>query len=154
VTEDGLGELLGRPVRLVSADLRLGAVAGVYLDERLERVIGLQVSSRDGRARFLPWVASGFDEVGVHVRSALLLLETGELDPYLRRGARLLRTRGELAGLFAAHWGNRQFERPRPYVPMMRAAHVAPRFGNLLPGYCHDPRPRAARAALSARACP
>jgi hypothetical protein len=28
----------------------------------------------------------------------------------------------KLAGLFAAHWGNRQFERPRPYVPMMRAA--------------------------------
>jgi hypothetical protein len=28
----------------------------------------------------------------------------------------------KLAGLFAAHWGNRQFERPRPYVSMMRAA--------------------------------
>ncbi len=28
----------------------------------------------------------------------------------------------KLAGLFAAHWGNRQFERPRPYVAMMRAA--------------------------------
>ena len=28
----------------------------------------------------------------------------------------------KLAGLFAAHWGNRQFERPRPYTSMMRAA--------------------------------
>lgn len=28
----------------------------------------------------------------------------------------------KLAGLFAAHWGNREFERPRPYVSMMRAA--------------------------------
>src|SRR5262245_21868083 len=28
----------------------------------------------------------------------------------------------KLAGLFAAHWGNRTFERPRPYVSMMRAA--------------------------------
>lgn len=28
----------------------------------------------------------------------------------------------KLAGLFAAHWGNQQFERPRPYVSMMRAA--------------------------------
>jgi hypothetical protein len=28
----------------------------------------------------------------------------------------------KLAGLFAAHWGNQQFEQPRPYVSMMRAA--------------------------------
>jgi hypothetical protein len=28
----------------------------------------------------------------------------------------------KLAGLFAAHWGNARFERPRPYVSMMRAA--------------------------------
>ena len=28
----------------------------------------------------------------------------------------------KLAGLFAAHWGNRTFERPRPYTSMMRAA--------------------------------
>ena len=28
----------------------------------------------------------------------------------------------KLAGLFAAHWGNREFERPRPYTSMMRAA--------------------------------
>jgi hypothetical protein len=28
----------------------------------------------------------------------------------------------KLAGLFAAHWGNREFERPRPTTSMMRAA--------------------------------
>jgi hypothetical protein len=28
----------------------------------------------------------------------------------------------KLAGLFAAHWGNATFERPRPYTSMMRAA--------------------------------
>lgn len=28
----------------------------------------------------------------------------------------------KLAGLFAAHWGNAQFDRPRPHVSMMRAA--------------------------------
>lgn len=28
----------------------------------------------------------------------------------------------KLAGLFAAHWGNRTFERPRPHTSMMRAA--------------------------------
>jgi hypothetical protein len=28
----------------------------------------------------------------------------------------------KLAGLFAAHWGNQTFERPRPYTSMMRAA--------------------------------
>jgi hypothetical protein len=28
----------------------------------------------------------------------------------------------KLAGLFAAHWGNQKFERPRPYTSMMRAA--------------------------------
>jgi hypothetical protein len=28
----------------------------------------------------------------------------------------------KLAGLFAAHWGNQQFERPRPYASVVRAA--------------------------------
>jgi hypothetical protein len=28
----------------------------------------------------------------------------------------------KLAGLFAAHWGNRRFERPRPYATVVRAA--------------------------------
>src|SRR5437764_4642310 len=28
----------------------------------------------------------------------------------------------KLAGLFAAHWGNARFERPRPYLPVVRAA--------------------------------
>ncbi len=28
----------------------------------------------------------------------------------------------QLSGLFAAHWGNDTFEKPRPYVPMIRAA--------------------------------
>lgn len=28
----------------------------------------------------------------------------------------------KLAGLFAAHWGNSRFERPRPYISMLRAA--------------------------------
>ncbi len=28
-----------------------------------------------------------------------------------------------LSGLFAAHWGNRQFEKPRPFASSVRAAH-------------------------------
>jgi hypothetical protein len=28
----------------------------------------------------------------------------------------------QLSGQFAAHWGNDEFERPRPYLPMVRAA--------------------------------
>jgi hypothetical protein len=28
----------------------------------------------------------------------------------------------KLAGMFAAHWGNGRFERPRPYIPLVRAA--------------------------------
>jgi hypothetical protein len=28
----------------------------------------------------------------------------------------------QLSGLFAAHWGNTQFEKPRPYGPLVRAA--------------------------------
>jgi hypothetical protein len=28
----------------------------------------------------------------------------------------------QLSGLFAAHWGNDKFEKPHPYVPMIRAA--------------------------------
>src|SRR4051794_13259383 len=29
----------------------------------------------------------------------------------------------KLAGMFAAHWGNAQFKRPRPHASMMRAAY-------------------------------
>ena len=28
----------------------------------------------------------------------------------------------QLSGLFAAHWGNERFEKPRPYASMVRAA--------------------------------
>jgi hypothetical protein len=121
VTGDGLADLLGRSVRLVPADLRLAVVAGVYLDERQERVVGLRVSGRDGRPRFLPWVGCELGADDVRVRSAFLLVETGEVDPYLRRGARLLRTRGELAELDVVCGGRVQRPAPRGGVSAVLA---------------------------------
>lgn len=111
MTEPDLGWLLGRTVRLRPSDLRVGTVTGVYGDAGFERVIGLEVSSPDGRRRFLPWVASSLDEGGVRVESAFLLVDPGELDAYMRLGARLVRDPAELDGLTVAPDG--RIERPR-----------------------------------------
>lgn len=102
MTVPALGALLGRSVRLRLSDLRVGTVTGVYGSPGFERVIGLEVSGRDGRRRFLPWVASAFDDGAVRLQSAFLLVDTGELDAYMRLGARLARDPAELAGLTVA----------------------------------------------------
>ena len=46
----------------------------------------------------------------------------------------------KLAGLFAAHWGNKSFLRPRPYTPIVRAAQYHD--GGWLR---YDPRPERRR---------
>lgn len=92
-----LRALLGAPVRL--HDLRLGTVTGVYGDASFARVIGLEVTSPDGRRRLLPWVAARVEEGVVHLQSALVLVETGELEGYGRLGARVARAPAELDGL-------------------------------------------------------
>lgn len=99
MTDPELGALIGRPVSV--HDVRLGTVTGVYGDGRFARVIGLEVSSPDGRRRFLPWVVSRADDGTVAVQSAFLLVDVGELDSYLRLGARLERDPAALAGLSA-----------------------------------------------------
>lgn len=92
-----LQRLLGAPVRL--HDLRLGTVTGLYGDASFARIIGLEVTSPDGRRRFLPWVAADVEKGIVHLQSALVLVETGDLEGYGRLGARVVRTPSELDGL-------------------------------------------------------
>ena len=92
-----LGALLGAPVRL--NDLRLGTVTGVYGDAGFERVIGLEVTSPDRGRRFLPWVAVGIEDGVVRLASPFVLVDTGELDGYLRLGARVARDPAQLDGL-------------------------------------------------------
>lgn len=105
MTRVALDELLGTPVRLLPSDRRLGTVTGVYGSEGFGRAIGLEVTGPDRRRRFLPWVASTFDGEVVRVRSALLLVETGERDAYMRLGAVLARDPRELEGLAACSTG-------------------------------------------------
>ena len=66
--------------------------------EDLERVVG----GERGRRSRLPIVRYELD------RSLVMITQNDH---------------AKLSGLFAAHWGNQQFERPRPLVSAVRAAH-------------------------------
>jgi hypothetical protein len=68
-----LAGLLGVPCRI--RDVRVGEIAGVYLDGAGERVIGLDVRSPGGVHRFVPWVAAELHDDEVSVRSAFLLVD-------------------------------------------------------------------------------
>lgn len=90
-----LTELLGAVCRV--RDVRVGEVVAVVLDASGERVIGLGIRSAGDVQRFLPWVACEFDERGVSVRSAFLLVDDGA--SYARVGARKISEAEELADL-------------------------------------------------------
>jgi hypothetical protein len=92
-----LGDVLGVAVR--THDLRLGTVTGVVCDTRWERLLGLEATGRDGVRRFLPWVAVELHEGTVAVGSPFVLVDTGELDAYVRLGAVVVRDRLQLAEL-------------------------------------------------------
>jgi hypothetical protein len=92
-----LGGVLGAPV--LAHDLRLGTVTGVVCDARWERLLGLEATSMDGSRRFLPWVAVELREGVVGIGSSLLLVDTGELDGYVRLGAVVVRDPMQLSDL-------------------------------------------------------
>jgi hypothetical protein len=90
-------DVLGAPVRV--RDVRLGTVTGVVGDGPVERLIGLEVTSRDGRRWFLPSVAVSHEAGAIHVHSTLVLVETGDLEGYGRLGAVVIRDPAELERL-------------------------------------------------------
>ena len=92
-----LADALGTAVRV--RDVRVGTVTGVLGDRGFERVIGFEVTSRDGRRRFLPWVGAPVRDGSLSLGSALVLVETGELDAYRRLGAVVVRDPMQLDGL-------------------------------------------------------
>jgi hypothetical protein len=92
-----LDDILGAAVR--AHDLRLGTVTGAVFDARWERLLGLEATGRDGVRRFLPWVAVELHDRAVAVGSPLVLVDTGELDGYVRLGAMVVRDPLQLAGL-------------------------------------------------------
>jgi hypothetical protein len=95
VAARSLSGLLGTPCRV--RDVRVGEVAGVYVDETGSRVIGFDIRSAGGVHRFLPWVASELEDNGVNVRSAFLLVDDAE--SYSRLGAFEISKPEELARL-------------------------------------------------------
>jgi hypothetical protein len=91
--EEPLAPLLGAPCRV--RDVRVGHIAGIYVDADHGRVIGLDVTCPEQTRRFLPWLAVEVDGGHVRADSALLLVDAGE--SYERLGARVIRDPAELA---------------------------------------------------------
>lgn len=92
-----LDKVFGAAVR--AHELRLATVTGTVLDARWERLLGLEATGRDGIRRFLPWVAVELHDGIVAVVSPFVLVDTGELDGYVRLGATVVRDPMQLAGL-------------------------------------------------------
>ena len=75
------------------ADIRLGVVVDVLLDDGLQRVLGFDVLCGDRAHRYLPLAACEVGDRSVSVGSALVLLRQ-ELDFYRERGRALTAVRG------------------------------------------------------------
>jgi hypothetical protein len=80
-----------RPVRF--ADIQLGVVVDVLLDDAFERVLGFDVLCGDRAHRSLPLLACEPGDKTISVPSALVLMEQG-LDFYRERGRALSALRG------------------------------------------------------------
>jgi hypothetical protein len=111
-------DLLGVPVRV--GDLRVGTVTGVVGDGSIKRLIGLEVTGRNGQRWFLPSVAASHDGGGINVHSTLMLVETGDLEGYGRLGAVVIRDPEELEHLAVDEDGT--FLRDSPSVSLPAAA--------------------------------
>ena len=85
--------LLQQPVRL--RGIQLGRAVDLILDADARRVLGFDVLCGDGTHRFLPSAAADPQRDQIVVRSALLLLDEGELDFYRERGTTLSRWQAE-----------------------------------------------------------
>ena len=86
-----VSQLLNRRV-FVPGNLEVGRVVDVILEPDAERPLGLEVLCGDGGHRFAPASALRVEDDGVHLASALTLLERPELDFYLARGRSLRRS--------------------------------------------------------------
>lgn len=75
------------------ADIRLGVVVDVLLDDSLRRVLGFDVLCGDRQHRYLPLPASEISDAAIGVPSALVLLQQ-ELDFYRERGRALTAVQG------------------------------------------------------------
>jgi uncharacterized protein YrrD len=75
------------------ADIRLGVVVDVLLDDGLQRVLGFDVLCGDRVHRYLPLAACEVEDTSISVPSALVLLRQ-ELDFYRERGRALTAVRG------------------------------------------------------------
>jgi len=80
-----------RPVSY--ADIRLGVVVDVLLDDELRRVLGFDVLCGDRQHRYLPLAACELREDTIAVPSALVLMKQ-ELDFYRQRARALTAVRG------------------------------------------------------------
>ncbi|HWG56882.1 MAG TPA: PRC-barrel domain-containing protein [Gaiellaceae bacterium] len=80
-------ELLQRAVRL--RGIRLGRIVDVIFDPDATRVVGFDVLCGDEVHRFLPFSAVGAAAPALEVSSALMLLDTHELEFYRRYGLSL-----------------------------------------------------------------
>jgi len=75
------------------ADIRLGVVVDVLLDDSFRRLLGFDVLCGDRAHRYLPLLACDIRDSQVAVSSALVLLKQ-ELDFYRERGRSLTSVRG------------------------------------------------------------
>jgi uncharacterized protein YrrD len=75
------------------ADIQLGVVVDVLLDDSLERVLGFDVLCGDRAHRYLPLLACEIGEAAIAVDSALVLMKQ-ELDFYRERGRALTAVQG------------------------------------------------------------
>ena len=75
------------------ADIRLGVVVDVLLDDELRRVLGFDVLCGDRAHRYLPLSACEILESSIAVPSALVLMRQ-ELDFYRQRARALTAVRG------------------------------------------------------------
>ena len=85
------GAVESRPV--CYADIRLGVVVDVLLDDELKRVLGFDVLCGDRVHRYLPLAACEIQEATIAVPSALVLMRQ-ELDFYRQRARALTAVRG------------------------------------------------------------
>jgi hypothetical protein len=75
------------------ADIRLGAVVDLFLDDALGRVLGFDVLCGDRAHRYLPLLACEIGSAAIAVRSALVLMKQ-ELDFYRERTLAMSALRG------------------------------------------------------------
>jgi hypothetical protein len=103
-------------------DLRIGTVTGAFADRALRHLIGLEVTGRAGVRWFLPLVAASWNEGVVRLDSALVLVETGDLEGYGRLGAVLVRDAERLSALADAEDG---VDRRAPGVSRVPAGGIS-----------------------------